>query len=104
MRTLLKNAYIVTMDPNKGVYTHGSLVVDGDRIEGVYSAMAPIAEYDEVIDCEGKIVMPGFVNTHVHTSQQLGRGLGDDVNLLTWLQHGGRGFLYFHASLLRGAD
>ena len=85
MRALLKNAYIVTMDPNKGVYTHGSLVVNGDRIEGVYSGMAPIAEYDEVIDCDGKIVMPGFVNTHVHTSQQLGRGLGDDVNLLTWL-------------------
>ncbi len=29
--------------------------------------------------------MPGLINTHVHTSQQLGRGLGDDVNLLTWL-------------------
>ena len=27
----------------------------------------------------------GLVNTHVHTSQQLGRGIADDVDLLTWL-------------------
>lgn len=27
----------------------------------------------------------GFVNTHVHTSQQLGRGIADDVGLMTWL-------------------
>ena len=85
MKTLLKNAYVVTMDPLKGVYTRGCVVVDGNRIDGVYNGDAPVADYDEVINCEGKIVMPGFVNTHVHTSQQLGRGLGDDVNLLTWL-------------------
>jgi cytosine/adenosine deaminase-related metal-dependent hydrolase len=27
------------------------------------------------------------VNTHVHTSQQLARGIADDVDLVTWL-HG----------------
>ena len=85
MRTLLKNGYIVTMDPNKGVYTRGYVIVEDDRIAAVCSGEAPAGEYDEVIHCEGKIIMPSFVNTHVHTSQQLGRGLGDDVNLLTWL-------------------
>jgi cytosine/adenosine deaminase-related metal-dependent hydrolase len=29
--------------------------------------------------------MSGFVNTHVHTSQQLGKGIADDVDLITWL-------------------
>ena len=85
MKTLLKNAYIVTMDPEKGVYTRGYVIVENDRLTAVKSGEAPAGEYDEVIDCDGKIVMPAFVNTHVHTSQQLGRGLGDDVNLLTWL-------------------
>ena len=85
MKTLLKNAYIVTMDPDKGVYTRGYVIVENDRIAAVASGEAPAGEYNEVIDCDGKIVMPSFVNTHVHTSQQLGRGLGDDVNLLTWL-------------------
>lgn len=31
--------------------------------------------------------LAGFVNTHVHTSQQLARGIADDVDLMTWL-HG----------------
>lgn len=85
MKILLKNGYIVTMDPNKGVYTRGYVIVDGNRIAAVRSGEAPAGEYDEIIQCEGKIILPSFVNTHVHTSQQLGRGLGDDVNLLTWL-------------------
>lgn len=29
----------------------------------------------------------GFINTHVHTSQQLARGIADDVDLMTWLHH-----------------
>jgi 5-methylthioadenosine/S-adenosylhomocysteine deaminase len=39
----------------------------------------------ETVAAPGRIVIPAFVNTHCHTSQQLGRGLGDDVGLLTWL-------------------
>ncbi len=31
--------------------------------------------------------MLGFINTHVHTSQQLARGIADDVDLMTWLHH-----------------
>ena len=85
MKTLLKNGFVVTMDPNKGVYTRGGVIVENDRISQVYHGEAPAGEYDEVVNCDGKIIMPSFVNTHVHTSQQLGRGLGDDVNLLTWL-------------------
>ena len=85
MKILLKNAYVVTMDPNIGVYTRGGVIVEDDRILSVYSGEAPAGEYDETVNCDGKILMPGLINTHVHTSQQLGRGLGDDVNLLTWL-------------------
>ncbi|MGW1028720.1 amidohydrolase family protein [Streptomyces sp. NPDC002577] len=39
----------------------------------------------EEYDASGRIVIPAFVNTHCHTSQQLGRGVADDVDLLTWL-------------------
>ncbi len=34
----------------------------------------------------GLIVVPGLATTHCHLSQQLGRGLADDVDLLTWLR------------------
>jgi 5-methylthioadenosine/S-adenosylhomocysteine deaminase len=39
----------------------------------------------ETVEARDRIVIPALVNTHCHTSQQLGRGLGDDVGLLTWL-------------------
>ncbi|MEE1243909.1 MAG: amidohydrolase family protein, partial [Frisingicoccus sp.] len=84
MKTLLKNAFVITMNDKEEVYSEGSVLVVDDKISKVgYFDLDE--DVDEVIDCKGKIVMPGLVNTHVHTSQQLGRGLGDDVNLLTWL-------------------
>lgn len=84
----IKNAYIVTMNQQYQVYKYGEILLNGDRIIAVGSRVNPILVNlnAEIIDAKGKIVMPGLINTHVHTSQQLGRGLGDDVNLLTWLQ------------------
>jgi 5-methylthioadenosine/S-adenosylhomocysteine deaminase len=82
----LKNAYVVTMNSNETVYDHGGILIQDDRIIGVGMIDPTKIDSDaEVHDCRGKIILPGLINTHVHTSQQLGRGLGDDVDLLTWL-------------------
>lgn len=40
---------------------------------------------DKVIEGKGKILMPGFVNTHTHLSMTLLRGIADDMALDTWL-------------------
>lgn len=84
-QTLIEHATIVTMDSQRRLPKGGSLLVE----DGLLVAVAP-GPLDrrpgmEVVDARGKIVLPGFINTHVHTSQQLGRGLADDVPLLTWL-------------------
>lgn len=85
-QTLLKNAYVVTMDEGEQVYSKGSVLIQDDRIAAVGDVDPQTVRTDaHVFDCTGKIILPGLINTHVHTSQQLGRGLGDDVNLLTWL-------------------
>ncbi len=62
----------------------GYVEVTGGEITHLGSSPtdAPAAE---TVTAPGRIVIPSFVNTHCHTSQQLGRGLGDDVGLLTWL-------------------
>ncbi|MGC8928161.1 MAG: amidohydrolase family protein [Myxococcota bacterium] len=39
----------------------------------------------EVIDAEGAFVLPGFIQTHIHTGQTLFRGMADDLDLLEWL-------------------
>ncbi|MFP4619114.1 MAG: amidohydrolase [Spirochaetaceae bacterium] len=85
-KTLIKNALLLTMDNERRVWKNGSLLIDGDKVTAAgMVGQENMDEPIEVIDAHGKIVMPGLINSHVHTSQQLGRGIGDDVPLLTWL-------------------
>ena len=85
-QTYLKNGYIVTMDAEENVYDGGGVLVENDRIVAVGRVAEQLVKPDaEVIDLQGKYVLPGFVNTHVHTSQQISRGVGDDVRFVTWL-------------------
>ncbi|XP_028550415.1 uncharacterized protein LOC110103880 isoform X2 [Dendrobium catenatum] len=86
---LLHNAFIVTMDSESRVFRNGALVIAGDRIEAVGRSLDILRDFshraDEIIDLAGRFLLPGFINTHVHTSQQLARGIADDVDLMTWL-------------------
>jgi 5-methylthioadenosine/S-adenosylhomocysteine deaminase len=38
-----------------------------------------------MIDCHGKILMPGLINAHTHAAMTLLRGLADDLRLDVWL-------------------
>ncbi|WRX13586.1 Amidohydrolase-related - like 3 [Theobroma cacao] len=88
---ILHNAVIVTMDSESRVFQNGAVFIDEDKIKAigqspdVLQLFSPLA--GEILDLHGQILLPGFINTHVHTSQQLGRGIADDVDLMTWLHH-----------------
>lgn len=85
-QTLLKNGYIVSMNQEEQVFDGGSVLVEDDKIVAVGKVDPALVKPDaEVIELNGKYVLPGFVNTHVHTSQQISRGVGDDVDFITWL-------------------
>ncbi|MGL4344321.1 MAG: amidohydrolase [Cellulosilyticaceae bacterium] len=84
---LLQNGFIITMNGEREVYKKGDVLIEDDKIVAVGKVDEALLQGDiERYDVAGKIVMPGFVNTHVHLSQQLGRGIADDVELLTWLR------------------
>lgn len=84
---LLKNGFVITMNGEREVYQKGDVLIKDEKIQAVGKVDPGLVESNvEVYDVTGKIVMPGFVNTHVHLSQQLGRGIADDVELLTWLR------------------
>ena len=86
MQTYLKNGYIVSMDQRDTVFDGGGVLVEDDRITAVGKVDPRLVKPNaEVIDLQGKYVLPGFVNTHVHTSQQISRGVGDDVDFICWL-------------------
>lgn len=79
------------MDPESRVFRNGGIVVENDRIKAIGQSAAILRQFSslahQVLDLHGQFLLPGLINTHVHTSQQLGRGIADDVDLLTWLHH-----------------
>src|ERR1700722_17064066 len=75
---------VVTMNARREVFAPGSVVVGEDgSIESVGPASPPEGR---VLDASGKIVLPGFVQTHVHLCQTLYRSRADDKALLEWLK------------------
>ncbi len=45
-----------------------------------------LSKDDRVIDCKGKVVIPGLINAHTHTPMVLLRGYEDDRELHEWLK------------------
>src|SRR5262245_42113153 len=76
MRTLLRGGMVVTMDPDLGDLRQGDVLIEDGRIAAVAATVE--AADAEVVDATGKIVMPGFVDTHRHTWQTAFRGIGAD--------------------------
>ncbi|WP_119070378.1 amidohydrolase [Rubrobacter indicoceani] len=84
MKRLFTNTTILTMTDD-AVLRNASLVVDGTTISYV-GTNPPQDHYDETVDCSGRLLMPGLVNTHGHAAMTLLRGYGNDLPLQTWLQ------------------
>ncbi len=63
----------------------GAVVVRGDRILEVGLSPAVPTGAREVEVPEG-LILPGFVQSHVHCAQTLFRGLAEDLPLLPWLR------------------
>jgi 5-methylthioadenosine/S-adenosylhomocysteine deaminase len=76
MRTLLRGGIVVSMDPVVGDLSRGDVLIEDGRIAAV--AVTIDAAGAEVVDASGKIVLPGFVDTHRHTWQTAFRGIGAD--------------------------
>ena len=84
MSILFTNATAVAMDPAQPLLKDVFVAVEGSKIASV-GAARPAGEFDRVIDCAGKVMMPGFVNAHTHVPMTLMRGYGGGCDLHTWL-------------------
>jgi 5-methylthioadenosine/S-adenosylhomocysteine deaminase len=87
--TLIRGGTVVTMNAERRVIEHGAIAVRDGRIIAVGPADELAAKYEapQVIEAEGRLVIPGLVNTHGHAAMSLMRGLADDRALMDWLQN-----------------
>lgn len=84
MSILFDNVTALTMDGSRTPLKNAFVVVEGDKITYV-GQTAPDGNYDRVVDCAGKVMLPGFVNAHTHLPMTLMRGYGGGHDLQSWL-------------------
>ena len=82
MTILIKGGYLITMD-NEDRCFYGDLLIEKNYIKSIGQNLNFPA--DQVIDATGMLVLPGFVQSHVHLCQALFRGQADDQGLVKWL-------------------
>lgn len=65
------------------IYENGFLIIEDGKVKAVQQ------EYlgtEEVIERTGNLILPTFVDLHLHANQYANCGLGNDEELLTWLE------------------
>ncbi|MGB9675814.1 MAG: amidohydrolase [Candidatus Bathyarchaeales archaeon] len=88
MDVFIQNGTILTMKSGK-VIRQGAIVIENESIVDVGKTRELKGNYGrgyEKIDAQGKVVMPGFINTHQHAAMSLLRGYADDLPLREWLE------------------
>ena len=83
MKTLFKNARILKMTDENIIIGH--LLVKDDRIAYIGETLPEDKDIDEVIECNGNVIMPGFKNAHTHSAMSFLRSKTDDHTLQDWL-------------------
>ena len=80
MDILIKNGTLVTMDKKRSVIRGAALAVKDGRIVSIGKTDELSKEYKDskVIDATNRLVSPGFIDCHAHSSLYLAKGLVND--------------------------
>ena len=82
---LIKGATVITLDADNLIFD-GDVSIENGRISALGASLGASSTGVEVIDARGCVLLPGFVQTHVHLCQTLFRGAADDLALIDWLK------------------
>ncbi|MGC8662048.1 MAG: amidohydrolase [Nitrososphaeria archaeon] len=87
MRTVIRDALLVSFVGDELIQKRGSIFVDGSRIvkAGELDHETRASNAEMVIDGSGYIAIPGLVNLHSHAGPTAIRGIAEDLTLSEWL-------------------
>jgi len=87
MGFIIDGGPVITMG-QRGIIRDGVVIIEDDHIVDVGKGVDLRGKYPgyERIDAQGKVVIPGLVNTHQHAAMSLLRGYADDFPLQEWLE------------------
>ena len=84
--TVFINGTVVPVDAERRIIEDGAVRVVGDRIVAVGPKSEVTVEPDDrVVDCRGKLIIPGLIDAHGHAGHCLIRSIGVDTNPL-WMK------------------
>ncbi|MFB6180915.1 MAG: amidohydrolase family protein [Candidatus Nanohalobium sp.] len=85
--TLLKNVrFLVTQNQEREVLENVDVLIEDGEIVEIGRGLLDRVSADSVLDCSEKVVVPGLVNLHTHSSMTVLRGISDNVCLDEWLE------------------
>lgn len=73
---LIENGIVVTLGDDNKVLNGHAVLCEGKFIKKIAPQKAFRGRYDKVIDATGQVVLPGFINSHMHFYSTMVRGLG----------------------------
>src|SRR4029078_3434327 len=78
---------VVTMDKDRRVIEDGAIAVkNGEIVEvGKRADVVRNKTARQTVNANGKVIIPGLINTHTHVPMTLFRGIADDLDLQEWL-------------------
>jgi 5-methylthioadenosine/S-adenosylhomocysteine deaminase len=82
MSVVIRDATLITVDPDDTVLYGAALAIEGDRITAIGPTDAILSRFPdaETVDGRGKLVMPGFANVHTHFTLIIAKGIYEDLS------------------------
>lgn len=84
MNLELRNILAVLPDGDTDITQKTSIFIQGDTIASIGNAPAGF-QAEKVMDCEGKMAIPGLINAHTHSYMAFMRNVADDLSFMDWL-------------------